>query len=536
MGLITTLALDIAASWARLFVALAVSILFSIYFGIEAATNPKMEKIILPLIDVLQTIPILGFFPVVIYLIVLILPGSIGVNAAVVFLIFTSMAWNITFGVYESVKSIPQDLLDLAKLNQFSTMQLYKDLYIPASMPRIAYQSVISWSIGLFYLVTSEIFATGSANFSVSYGIGVAISNLVLSSNTFGYVIAIVMFIVAVVLTRVFFLHPLSLFSERFSFKEDAESVRSSRVLRAYSLIGSRLKRAFYPAVARLVVAPGKRVHNTAKFAGKIATWPIRRYLSGRERAKINAGIARLILLVLLIIAILIGFTTGITSYLPEVVTALAYSFVRVWLTYIVCAVIAVLVGVWAGLSKKLSEPMQAIFQVVSSIPATILLPAIVAMVMILPFTGEITAFIIIFISMFWYLLFSVISGITTIPKQLIDLKNMSRLTRLQAWRDIYIPAILPSFITGSVTAIGGAWNALIVAEYFTVQSSSGTSLTLTQVGTGIGKTIDTAVFSGNLALALLSIIVITAMVIVINKYLWQRLYSITTSKYKVSA
>src|SRR5271157_3585017 len=140
MGLVSDLVIGILASWLRLFIALVVSILFSIAVGISAATNEKLEKIILPVLDVLQTIPILGFFPLVIFLIVSFIPGFVGINVAVIFLIFTSMSWNISFGVYEAIKSIPKELSEVASMNHFSFLDRVKRLYIPASMPRIAYQ------------------------------------------------------------------------------------------------------------------------------------------------------------------------------------------------------------------------------------------------------------------------------------------------------------------------------------------------------------------------------------------------------------
>jgi NitT/TauT family transport system permease protein len=533
MNIIVLLIIDILASWTRLFVALLLSIIFSIVVGIEAATSSKMEHFILPTIDVLQTVPILGFFPIVIYAVVLLIPGAIGINAAVIFLIFTSMAWNITFGVYEAVKSIPIDIINVAQLNHFTKWKMYKDIYIPASMPKIAYQSVISWSIGLFYLVTSEIFSTGSANFAVTYGIGIAVANLVTSPNTFYYILTLILFIIAVIITRILFLQPLSIFSEKYSFKEDATEIRRSRVLSAYSYIYHRMQKYARPFIAKIKGMPDLKIKKATSYM--IVGNPISRYiLSRKELALLRWNIVKWFLIVLLIIGLLIAFMTGITNYLPEVLLALAYSFTRIWLTYIICAILAVVIGVEVGLSKRFAESSMAIFQIISAIPATILLPAIVAAVYIYAYGGEMTAIIIIFISMFWYILFSVISGIRTLPNQFLELKEILRLNRVQTWKNIYIPAILPSFITGSITAIGGAWNALIVAEYFTVQSSSGSAVTLTQVGTGIGKTIDVAVFSGNLTLAFLSIIMMTAMVIVINKFVWQKLYNSVTSKYSV--
>src|SRR5579864_802276 len=158
-------------------VALVLSIIFSLIIGITAARNKKAEAIIIPVLDVFQSIPILGFFPIVILAIVNFIPGELGVDLAVISLIFTSMSWNIAFGVYEAVKSIPQDYIDLSDISQSSTWHKITSLYIPASLSRIAYNTQTSWAVGLFYLVSSEIFSLGTSQDHVQYGIGVAIIN-----------------------------------------------------------------------------------------------------------------------------------------------------------------------------------------------------------------------------------------------------------------------------------------------------------------------------------------------------------------------
>src|SRR5579872_3307101 len=160
-------------------IALALSIVFSLTIGIVAARNKKAEAVIIPLLDVFQSIPILGFFPIVILAIVNVIHGELGIDLAVILLIFTSMSWNIAFGVYEAVKSIPQDYIDLSEISQSSTWNRITTLYIPASLSRIAYNTQTSWAVGLFYLVSSEIFSLGSANYTVNEGIGVAIYKFV---------------------------------------------------------------------------------------------------------------------------------------------------------------------------------------------------------------------------------------------------------------------------------------------------------------------------------------------------------------------
>src|SRR3989441_2272629 len=179
-------------------IALALSILFSLAVGIFAARNKRAESVVIPLLDVFQSIPILGFFPVVILGVVAVIPGQLGVNLAVIFLIFTSMSWNIAFGVYEAVKAIPQDYIDLSNMSNASAISRVLTLYIPSSLSRIAYNSQTSWAVGLFYLVASEIFSLGGQKFHVTHGIGVAIINFLNAQEYGGYAYSIISLLVAV--------------------------------------------------------------------------------------------------------------------------------------------------------------------------------------------------------------------------------------------------------------------------------------------------------------------------------------------------
>jgi len=198
--LITELFVDVVCFWVRMTIALVLSILFSWAVGIAAARSRTAERIIIPVLDVLQSIPILGFFPIVLFVFVGYLPIWIGVNLAVIFLIFTSMSWNIAFAVYEAVASIPKEYLEFASMEKMSLWNRMTTLYIPASWSKVAYNSVVSWSVALFYLISSEIFSVGTANYSVRHGIGIDIAGFAGEGLWGEYALAMVVFIVAVVL------------------------------------------------------------------------------------------------------------------------------------------------------------------------------------------------------------------------------------------------------------------------------------------------------------------------------------------------
>lgn len=519
---IAIIILDIVSSWSRMLIALAISILFSLVIGISAARNRKAESVIIPLLDVFQSIPILGFFPIVILGVVGLFPNdpSIGVNLAVIILIFTSMSWNIAFGVYEAVKSIPQDYIDLSSISESSTWNRITTLYIPASLSRIAYNVQTSWAVGLFYLISSEILSLGSKNYKVQYGIGIAIVNFANEHEWVNYAYAIVALIIAVVIWQLVFLREFSLWSERFKFVEEPRGEHKDPLLKFYSWVNHR-------SISKLFL-----------------------YTHGRGVTRFTSSLSLLrkgwkyILAILVGLFIVLDFGMFISipselAHLPSLSTvasdegqvgvALGYSFVRVWYVYFLCILVGIPLGISIALNSKLYTAATPVLEVVASIPAPALLPVIVAL---LHDQSEAVAGVIIFLGMFWYVIFNVMAGIRTLPAELFELKKEFQISRLKAWKNIYLPSIVTAFVTGSITAIGAAWNTLIVAEYFQVTNSAGQTTVETQVGYGIGKTIAIATAQANYLTLTLAILSMTLLIVVFNLTVWRRVYHYTTKKY----
>jgi NitT/TauT family transport system permease protein len=533
LGIISQLLLDTAYSWVRMAFALLLSILFSWAVGIAAARNKKAERIILPVLDVLQSIPILGFFPVVLLIFVNYLPGQLGINLAVVFLIFTSMAWNIAFAVYESVKSIPPDYIDLANLERLSFWKKLKELYIPSTWARVAYNSITSWSVGLFYLVTSEIFSLGSSFYSVSHGIGVDIAKYASQGDWSDYAAAIAVLVLAVLLTRLFFLAQFAAWAERFKLGEEARPAKRDAIYRLYSWFGTTARARLFSSISRL--GPRGLPKLKIDVARQTLSDKVVKYLP----KVLQAVFIAFLVLLLYVIALAIAGSAGaldirkVVSDEGYVVESLFVSFIRIWSVYILTAAVAVPLGISLAKRKRLFSSSMPLLQVLSAIPATALLPPIALSLGKLPFGGELTAAIVIFFGMFWYILFNVVAGVRAMPSDVEEMATLAGIKGREAWKNIYIPASLPSFITGSITAIGGAWNTLIVAEYFTVSLTGfSSSQSITQVSIGIGKVIDIAATNGDLLLMGLSLLSMSALVITFNILVWRRLYARTTKRY----
>jgi NitT/TauT family transport system permease protein len=501
--------------------ALGLSIVFALAVGISAARNKKAEGILIPLLDVFQSIPILGFFPLIIYGIYGLIPNEIGASLAIIILIFTSMSWNIAFGVYEAVKAIPQDYTDLLDVSRAGTWQRVKTLYVPASMSRIAYNTQISWAVGLFYLVSSEIISEGTRTVPVSYGIGIGAMGFAAAGDYLDYALCIAGLVIAVVVWRFVFLREFALWSEKYKMVEEPREVHRDPVMRFYSWVNHR-------SISKLfLLAHGRGVN---RFTSSLY----------RFRRGIKYAVVIVVGLFILLEVAAMG-RGGISFSVPPAATVLstevnvliglAASFIRVWYVYAICVAIGLPMGIVISLNFKLYDLVSPILEVISSIPAPILLPAMI----LIPFigqSGEAIAAIVIMLGIFWYIVFNVMAGVRTLPDDLKSLPKEFHVGRLSAWKNVYIPGAMTALVTGSITAVGGAWNTLIVAEYFTRTNPDGSTTLLTQVGTGIGKIITIATAKGDGLTLTLAVASMTTLIVVFNLTVWRRVYHYVTKRY----
>ncbi len=535
-GTLATLVVDALFSWARMFIALGISIVVSLAVGIWAATSRKAERMVLPFIDILQTVPILAFFPFALVVFVYFLPGYIGINAAVIFLIVTSMLWNIIFGVYEAVKMIPAEFLEIARLYRMGMMEKIKKVFFPAAMPRIVNQSILSWSIGLFYLVTSEIFSYGNASdcCRVQHGIGAALVEMAPGTSggsVTGYVLGIGVFVGFVVATRFLFFKPLEDYAVKY-MKQDSKANTSKP-----QAVGG----GFVSWFSKRIVTKPFTGGNVAKAAQKRAQeirYRIRKRNEGKiqqmmEPKELRKDIYYIIIAALAVVAIVAAmFDRSLISYEYMSLLSLAFSFARIWIAFAVITAIAFPLCVYLVFISRHSSKYLMFFQILSSIPATIMLPGIAVLFTGVPYRGEAIAFVVFVLSGIWYLIFSMIASARSLPNNIPEVKKLFRLNGVKAWKSIYVRALLPGFLTGALTGIAAEWNASIVAESFTSNGLSGGTI-ISSVHTGIGVLLDSTVNSGNLTLMLVALLNLIVLILLINTFVWKRLYNRVSEIYK---
>lgn len=497
LPLIFSVILDTSYSWVRMFIALSISLVIGLFTGIAAARSKALNKVLMPVVDILQTLPILAFFPFAIYIFVFYLPGSIGINSAVIFLIITSMLWNIIFGVYQAVISLPSEYTEMAKIYRLNFYQRLRKIFIPAALPRMSEQMSLSWAIGLFYLVTSEIFSIGTKNYAVKHGIGVEFVTAAATGNFYLYLYAIAVFVLFVIITRLLFFERFDRFANRYYLKDYKKRKKDRFTFNSIHGIGIKLS--------------GKTKHKLYVFS---------RYFF----YVVLAAVAGFIIYKM-IFAINIQLLSRIVNYEGYSILSLAFSFLRIWGAFLAILAVSIPLSIYVIFLSKRIKRYLLLFQILASIPATILLPAVAELVY---GNSELLSFIIYFLSGLWYVIFSIIATTKYLPQSINEVKEVFHLKGIVAWKKIYLKAIMPGVITGAVTGIAAEWNASIVAEYF----SAGSGKIITSVSVGMGKALNVALASNNLLLMGVLLANMVAMIIIINYFMWRRLYNRVNSVY----
>ncbi|MGW7536554.1 ABC transporter permease [Amycolatopsis sp. NPDC054798] len=507
----------------RMFVALVLSVGFTFVYATAAARLRRTEKILLPALDILQSVPVLGFLSVTITGFIALFPGSqLGLECASVFAIFTSQAWNLTFAFHHSLVSQPRDLDEAARLLRLSRWQRFWRVDVPSGMIPLVWNGMMSFGGGWFFLTASEALSVNNQNFALP-GIGSYVATASAEGDLGKVLLAVGAMVVLVVGVNVLFWRPLTAWSERFRI-ENSEAAEAPR-----SLVLDLLRRSRIPALLGRVL--GKLVFplDRALAVFGLAEYPLR-FSPARRRAAdivfsvvvfglIGYGAVRAVLF--------IGETTGYGE-IGHVLLLGLITFARVVTLVVAGTLVWVPIGVWIGMNPRVSRLAQPVVQVLASFPANFLFPLITAVLVATGISLDWGGILLMSLGAQWYILFNVIAGASAVPHDLREASANLRLPRALWWRRLVLPAIFPSYVTGGITAAGGAWNASIVAE---IVSYNGVTLT----ATGLGAYIADATGSGDSGRILLGVAVMSLYVVGLNRLFWRRLYRLAERRFSLS-
>ena len=505
----------------RMAIAYFLSLLFSLFYGYAAARNPAARKVLMPVLDVLQSVPILSFLPVVLLSLSAIFPEHVATEISAIVLIFTSQAWNITFSFYQSITTIPSELQEASAIFRFSSWLRFRALELPFAAIGLIWNSMMSWSGGWFFLMAAEIFHVGSHDFRLP-GLGSYLKTAAAQGNLMAVLAGTGVLILVVVLLDQFIWRPLLAWADKFKI----EMVEGDEEPSSWFL--DILSRSWLMDFFQRRISPLNEWLDMS-FQGKDATDIAPGASLDSKRPAWQIALAVTVLLAIIygsFMAIALMTTLSLKDWI-ELGVGLLATLARVFSSLVIAMLWTIPVGVAIGTNRRLASLLQPLVQVVAAIPATALFPMLLLALLRVYGGLNIAAIALMLMGTQWYLLFNVIAGAAAIPQDLRFTTDLLGLSVLDRWRTLIIPGIFPYIITGSITASGGAWNASIVAEY--VEFGGKTYAT-----TGIGATIARATGTGNYALLLAGTLVLVISVILINRLFWQRLYRLAEERYRM--
>ena len=509
----------------RMFIALALSFVFTFVVATAAAKSARAGKIIIPLIDILQSVPILGYLSITVTGFIALFPGSmLGPACAAIFAVFVSQVWNMTLSFYQSLTTIPGELREATQVYQLSPWQRFWRLEVPFAMPGLLWNAMMSMSGGWFFIVAAEAISVANQNIMLP-GIGSYIALAIDHKDLIAITYAIIAMLVVILLYDQVFFRPLIAWSSKFRLTDMPDDSAESWLL----TLLQRTRILQHVGVAIGQVADS--IVNTPLLRRRKAPPPTQ-HLMADTPPSLQSNVLWYCLLV-----VCFGISIGLIWHfiyrqLPvsdtwHVILLGAYTGIRVFVLIVLCSVIWVPVGIWVGMRPKVAQKVQPLAQFIASFPANLFFPLAVFVMVMWHLNFEIWCAPLMILGTQWYILFNVIAGASGIPKEIkLAAKNM-QLHGWLKWKRFLLPSIFPYYVTGAITAAGGAWNASIVAEIINWGHR-------TLIAQGLGSYISLNTTQGHFAKIALGVVIMCLWVIVINLLVWRPLYKHAQNRYGV--
>lgn len=503
----------------RMMMALILSLIFSFVFAALAARYRLAEKIMVPALDILQSIPVLGFLTITVTGFIALFPGSLlGVECAAIFAIFTSQAWNMAFSMYQSMRTVPSDLREAARIFHLSSWQRFWRLELPFAMPALLWNMMMSMSGGWFFVVACETITVANHNIQLP-GIGSYIAYAINQEHFRAMGWAIGALLIGILMYDQLLFRPLIAWANKFKYEQTGEHggqeswfltlLRRTNAVQGFTTKllnyferGLSLFKRNYDGTS--IMARPQRINPTVErvsdaiIAGLVifACWKIGSYIHSA-----------------------VGWSEVVRVFWLGLLTLL-----RVTIMITLASLIWVPIGVYIGLNPKYAERLQPVAQFMAAFPANFTFPLVVIVLVKFQLNPDIWLTPLMVFGTQWYILFNVIAGASIIPTELIYAADNFGLSKWLRWKRFLLPAIFPSFVTGAITASGGSWNASIVSEYVTWGNN-------TLIATGLGSYIAQVTATGDFPRVALGVSVMCFFVIACNRFIWRKLYRLAEEK-----
>jgi NitT/TauT family transport system permease protein len=535
----------------RMAAAYLLSLLFSLIYARVAVASKVAERVMVPLLDILQSIPILSFLPGVVLGLVALFPHSqVGLELSAILLIFTSQAWNMAFGFHQSLMTIPKDLREAATIYRLNFWQRFTRMEVPFGMIALIWNSMMSWAGGWFFLMAAEQFTLGDHNFQLP-GLGSYLQTAANAGNVGALLLGLLTLVIVIVLLDQLLWRPLIAWADRFKVEQTASGPAPTsavlQALRRSALLEWTQEHALRPAgaafdrgMSRLLAFSGSEAAVEAGIATQtnialpeaIGTQTKNVSIFRAERQGSLRRIVGWLVLGVVLAGCLWGTVQAVGLFAQltlgdwgTIAVSAGATLLRTTAALAIGAAWAVPVGVAIGLNPRLAQRAQPIVQMLASIPALALFPALLLLLIGLPGGLNLAAVGLMLLGTQWYILFNVIAGAMAIPSDLREAAAIYQLRGWRRWRTLILPAIFPYLVTGLITATGGAWNASIVSEYVTFNAHTYSTV-------GLGALIASSASAPHFALLLAATLAMAAVVVSVNRLLWRRLYRLAEQRF----
>jgi NitT/TauT family transport system permease protein len=512
-----------ARSTLRMIIALIFSLLFTLSYGYVAAHSRRAERVMVPLLDILQSVPVLGFLSITVTGFIALFPGSLlGLEAASIFAVFTAQAWNMTFSFYQSLTTLPRELDEMTTLYRLSRWERFTRLEVPSSIIGLTWNAMMSFGGGWFFVAASEAISVLNQSYTLP-GIGSYVALAVEQRDFRALMLALLTMAVVIVFVDQFFWKPLIAWADKFRLEQSA----ASEAPRSWVL--ELLRAARVPRLVGDALAPLRESVN--HLLSRLGGSPAMRSGTGTSRQRwgdwiYNGALLLLTAWVLVRGVQFIASGVGVREFAYTALLGLA-TFGRVVLLLVFSTVVWTPVGVAIGFNPRLARVMQPVALLLASFPANFLFPFATLFFIRAGVSINWGGILLMALGAQWYILFNTIAGAMSIPTELREMATNMGLRGWKLWRALIIPGIFPAWVTGGLTASGGAWNASIVAE---VVSWGATTLT----ATGLGAYISRVTGTGDWPRIVLGVGMMSVYVVGLNRLFWRRLYHLAETRYRL--
>ena len=506
----------------RMLAALIASLLFTFTYGTLAAKSRRAETVLIPLLDVLQSVPVLGYLSFTVIFFVSLFPHRVlGVELAAIFAIFTSQAWNMAFSFFQALRTIPRDLDEASRAFRFSAWQRFWRLEVSFAMPGLIWNTMMSMSGGWFFVVASEAISVGDLHVALP-GVGSYVALAIANRNLAAVGWAIVAMTVTIMIYDQLLFRPLVTWADKFRYEQTAAAVvPKSWIIDLFRHTG--VLRNVADSIGAMTQSATR-----ARFSPRLSVWPYKQApLASYLLDAVWYG--AVLLLVVDLAWVLLQFAGAELSWSDVLVAARdgGITLLRVVVLIVIATLIWVPIGVGVGLNPPLAEKVQPLAQFLAAFPANLLFPVAVYLIVRFDLSPAIWLSPLMILGTQWYILFNVIAGASAFPTDFKEAAATFRISGWRWWRDVMLPGIFPYYVTGAITASGGAWNASIVSEWV---SWGPTTLN----GSGLGAYIAQMTQAGDYPRIALGIATMSVLVVGMNRLLWRPLYALAERRMRL--